>query len=143
MKKINIDKLNFLYLSKTIVIIGMLMTIFSLGLDIASVIPNKDYDSHFGLWIYSYIVALASLLFYIIDGIFCIIRAFYKLDMVFNVILGAVIFIGIPMIIFIGGRPIICIIWNIYYFAMLVLEIISIIRAIRHRKTLPETPLST
>ena len=134
MKKIHIDTLDFLYLTKTIAFIGMLMTVFSLGLAIASVIPNNDHDTQFGLWVYSVIVAFVSLFFYIIDGIFCIIRAFYKLDVIFNIILGVMIFISIPMVIYIGGRPLICVIWNVYYFVMLVLEMISIFQAIKRYK---------
>ena len=134
MKKPRIDTLDVLYLTKAIAFIGMLMTVFSLGLAIASVIPNNDHDTQFGLWVYSVIVAFVSLFFYIIDGIFCIIRAFYKLDVIFNIILGVMIFISIPMVIYIGGRPLICVIWNVYYFVMLVLEMISIFQAIKRYK---------
>ena len=133
MKKFNIDSLALLYLTKVIAFIGMLLTVVSLGLAITSVIPNTD-DSQFVLWVYSVIAALISLFFYAIDGIFCIIRAFYKLDVIFNVILGVMIFISIPMAIYIGGTPLLCVIWNVYYFIMLVLEIISIFRAIKHYK---------
>ena len=44
MKRINIDKLETLYLSKPIVIIGMLLTVFSLYLAVLSILPDKNYD---------------------------------------------------------------------------------------------------
>ena len=143
MKRINIDKLEALYLSKPIVIIGMLLTVFSLYLAVLSILPDKNYDPvnddvsrQFEFWVYSYMTAIPSLLLYIIDGVFCIIRVFFKLDSTFNLVLGVLIFAMIPMIIFIGSWYPGSIIWNVYYFAVFVLEIISIIRTIKQRKTL-------
>ncbi len=150
MKKTNINNLDFTYSTKAIAFFGMLISIFSFILAIRSILPDKSYDPinddmgrQFEFWIYSYLAALPCLLFYLIDAIFCIARAFYKLDALFNLILGILIFGMIPMMLLVGSWYPGSIIWNVYHFMVFALEIISIIRAIRHRKTLPETPLST
>ena len=141
-KKTHIDMLDTLYLTKAIVFLGMIITVLSLTLAIASIFPEKvpldpiddDVSRPFELWVYSYIAAFISLFFYLIDGIFCIIRAFYKLDTVFNLILGFLIFGSIPMIIFVGSWYPGSIIWNIYYFALFVLEIVSMWQKVKHIK---------
>ncbi len=142
MKEINIDNLNNLYITKTIAAIGMLISVLSLLLAVASILPlspdqvNAETFNQFELWIYSYMVAIPSILFYLIDGIFCFVRTFYKLDKIFNIILGIFILCMVPMVLFVGSWYPGSIIWNIYYFLVFTLEIISIIRAIKQRKNL-------
>lgn len=129
-------------LTKYPAIIAMIISLVSFGLMIASLIALLtespiDYADHahgrsFVFWLFGMIVALFSLIFYFIDAILSAIKVFMKIHPVFNAILSIMLIGAIPMAIFVGGGLGINIyIWNAYYLAIFILEIISIIKHIK------------
>ena len=73
------------------------------------------------------IVAYFSLIFYFADAVFSIIKVVLKIHPVFNAVLSIMLIGAIPMAIFVGGGLGVSIyIWNAYYLAIFILEIISI-----------------
>ena len=125
--------------SKSAAIFAMIISLISFGLMIASLIVsfNETPDEmgvskSFALWVYGMIVAYFSLIFYFADAVFSIIKAVLKIHPVFNTILSIMLIGAIPMAIFVGGGLGINIyIWNAYYLAIFILEIISIAKHIK------------
>ena len=125
--------------SKSAAIFAMIISLISFGLMIASLIvsfnetPDEmDVSKSFALWVYGMIVAYFSLIFYFADAVFSIIKAVLKIHPVFNTILAIMLIGAIPMAIFVGGGLGINIyIWNAYYLAIFILEIISIAKHIK------------
>ena len=125
--------------SKSAAIFAMIISLISFGLMIASLIVSfnetpveMDVSTSFALWVYGMIVAYFSLIFYFADAVFSIIKAVLKIHPVFNTILAIMLIGAIPMAIFVGGGLGINIyIWNAYYLAIFILEIISIAKHIK------------
>ena len=125
--------------SKSAAIFAMIISLISFGLMIASLIVSfnetpveMDVSKSFALWVYGMIVAYFSLIFYFADAVFSIIKAVLKIHPVFNTILAIMLIGAIPMAIFVGGGLGINIyIWNAYYLAIFILEIISIAKHIK------------
>lgn len=68
MKKIHIDTYNTLYVTKAIAFLGVLLSLLSLGLAIASIIPQEvptdiddDVSQSFAFWVYSYMAAFPGI----------------------------------------------------------------------------------
>ena len=126
-------------LTKYPAIIAMIISIFSFGLMIGSLVaiftepPVDDSVSRsFVFWMFGIIVAMFSLIFYFIDAILSVIKVFMKIHPIFNAILSVMLIGAIPMMIFVGGGLGINIyIWNAYYLAILILEIISIVKHLK------------
>lgn len=86
----------------------------------------------FAFWVFGMIVAYFSLIFYFIDAILSATKVFMKIHPIFNAILSILLFGAIPMGIFIGGGLGVNIyIWNAYYLAIFILEIVSIAKHIK------------
>ena len=120
--------------SKSSAIFAMLISLISFGLMIASLIVSfneppieEDVSRSFALWVFGMIVAYFSLIFYFADAVFSIIKVILKIHPVFNAVLSIMLIGAIPMAIFVGGGLGVSIyIWNAYYLAIFILEIISI-----------------
>ena len=127
------------FTTKIHAIIGMAISVVSFGLLITSLIlgliesPTEfGLSNSFSFWVLSVIVAMISLLFYIIDALLSIVKAFKKVDPIFNSLLSILLFGAVPMVIFVGGGTGINIyIWNAYYLTIFVLEIVSLIKHIK------------
>ena len=129
-------------LTKYPAIIAMIISLASFGLMIASFVTlltesSVAYAEHahsrsFVFWMFGVIVALFSLIFYFVDAILSAIKVFMKIHPVFNAILSIILIGAIPMALFVGGGLGINIyIWNAYYLAIFVLEIVSIVKHVR------------
>ena len=81
----------------------------------------------FAFWIYSVIFALISMVFYFIDALRAIARAFKKINPAFNLIIALLFVCAIPLLVFVGAGSGV-IIWNAYYVLIFVLEIVSTIK---------------
>ena len=95
----------------------------------------------FAFWVLGMIAAYGSLIFYFIDAIFSIIKIFMKIHPIFNAILSIMLLGAIPMGLFVGGGLGISIyIWNAYYLAIFILEIVSIVKHIKMKSSGDVTP---
>jgi len=120
-------------------IIAMVISLVSFSLMIASLVallteaPVDGGVSHsFAFWVYGIIVAYFSLIFYFVDAILSIIKIFHKIHPIFNSVLAVLLIGAIPMALFVGGGLGINIyIWNAYYLAIFVLEIVSIVKHVK------------
>ena len=125
--------------TKSAAIFAMLISLISFCLTIAAFVISANetpvvggVSRSFAFWIFGVIFAYVSLIFYFIDAIFSIIKVFLKIHPVFNAILSIMLLGAIPMVIFVGGGLGIKIyIWNAYYLAIFVLEIVSIVKHIK------------
>ena len=119
--------------------IAMLIAVFSLGLLIAAFIvsinevePEMGVSKSFAFWVFAVITSMLSLIFYFIDAVFSIIKAFMKIHPIFNIVLALLLIGATPMMLFVGGKLGINIyIYFSYYLSIFVLEIISIIKHIK------------
>ena len=124
---------------KTHAIIAMVISLISFSLMIASLValliePTGDegVSSSFAFWVYGMIVAYFSLIFYFVDAVLSIIKIFRKIHPVFNSVLALMLVGAIPMSIFVGGGLGINVyIWNAYYVAIFILEIVSIVKHVK------------
>ncbi len=122
--------------SKIPAMIAMTVSTVSLGLMIAALvaflIDNPDYTGKsdgFGLWILGVIVAYFSMVFYCIDALICLVKAYMNIDRKANILLSIMLIVAIPMMILVGGKfGIEIFIWNAYYLAILIVEIKLLIR---------------
>ena len=120
-------------------IIAMLIALFSLGLLITAFIvsinevePESGVSKSFAFWVFAVITSMLSLIFYFIDAVFSIIKAFMKIHPIFNIVLALLLIGAIPMMLFVGGKLGINIyIYFSYYLAIFVLEIVSIVKHIK------------
>ena len=126
------------YMNKTHGIVAAIISVISFGLLIAAIFSLiKQPESvqlmqpSFAFWIYSMIFAYISLVFYLIDALGSIVRAFKKIHTAFNAILTIVIFTAIPVALHFGGGANTAI-WYAYYVFLFTMEIISIIK---HQKS--------
>ena len=119
--------------------IAMAISLISFGLMIASLValltehPVDDGVSRsFALWVWGMIVAYFSLIFYFVDAVLSIIKIFLKIHPIFNAVLSVMLIGAIPMALFVGGGLGINIyIWNAYYLAIFILEIVSIVKHVK------------
>ena len=89
-------------------------------------------SSSFALWLLGMIVAYFSLIFYFVDAVLSVIKIFLKIHPAFNAVLAIMLIGAIPMALFVGGGLGINIyIWNAYYLAIFVLEIVSIVKHVK------------
>lgn len=125
--------------TKVSAIIAMIISLVSFVLMISSFVAliteppleQGDISKSFAFWLWGMIVAYFSLIFYFIDAVLSIIKVFMRIHPVFNAILATVLIISVPVGILIGGGPGSVYIWNAYYLAMFILEIISIAKHIK------------
>ena len=120
-------------------IIAMVISLVSFSLMIASLVVmltetpvDEGVSRSFAFWMYGIIVAYFSLIFYFVDAILSIIKIFHKIHPIFNSVLAIMLIGAIPMALFVGGGLGINIyIWNAYYLAIFVLEIVSIVKHVK------------
>ena len=120
-------------------IVAMIISLISFGLMIASLVAlineppvEKGVSRSFAFWVFGMIVAYISLFFYFIDAVLSAIKVFMKIHPVFNAILSIMLLGAIPMGLFVGGGlGINILIWNAYYLAIFILEIISIVKHVK------------
>ena len=126
--------------TKGAAIFAIIISLISFGLMICSFIalitePAREQGGvsrSFAFWVFGMIVAYFSLIFYFIDAILSAIKVFMKIHPIFNAILSILLFGAITMGIFIGGGLGVNIyIWNAYYLAIFILEIVSIAKHIK------------
>lgn len=126
--------------SKSSAIFAMIISLVSFGLMISSFValitepPLEEggISKSFALWVWGMIIAYVSLIFYFADAVFSIIKVVLKIHPVFNAVLSIMLIGAIPMAVFIGGGLGISIyIWNAYYLAIFILEIVSIVKHIK------------
>ncbi len=122
--------------------IGMAISLISFGLIIASLAASltvppveQGYHPAFAFWIFGGIVALISLIFYSIDAVLSIKKVFLKIHPAFNTVLSVALIGAIPMLLFVDAAAGITVyIWNAYYLAVFILEIVSIVKHIKMNK---------
>ena len=124
--------------SKTHGIIAVIISAISLGLMIWGLfidIPVEQGVSRgFACWIFSVIVAFFSVLFYVIDGVVCLVKVLTKIDPIFNLI-SALLYIGsVPMALFVGAALNSTVIWYVYYLGIFVLEIVDIAKHMKFQR---------
>lgn len=116
-------------------ICAILFSIASFGMLVAAAVyliksnPSEEVmmPPSFAFWIYSVIFALISMVFYFIDALRAIARAFKKINPAFNLIISLLFVCAIPLLVFVGAGSGV-IIWNAYYILIFVLEIVSTIK---------------
>ena len=125
--------------SKIPAMIAMLIAVFSLALltvafivSINEVEPEMGVSRSFAFWVYAVIMSMISLIFYLVDAVFSVIKAMKGIHPLFNAILAVVLIGAIPMAIYVGGGLGIKIyIFFSYYLATLVLEIVSVVKHVK------------
>lgn len=117
-------------------IIAVALSLWSFALVISGLVVSIGYEwsgdgvgQPFRLWICSILVAMLSMVFYTIDAILCIKVAIQNEKRLFHVLLAILLLGGIPMVVFVGGYAGLLpgVLWNMYYLAMAVLEVWSIL----------------
>ena len=126
--------------TKVSAIIAMVISLISFFLIIAAFVISANephveqgvVSKSFALWVFGMIVAYFSLIFYFIDAILSAIKVFMKIHPIFNAVLSIMLIGAIPMGILVGGGLGISIyIWNAYYLAIFILEIVSIVKHVK------------
>ncbi len=124
-------------------VISILLALTSIVFELVGVCFDIDviheWLSPFALWAYSVFIALGSLIFHVLYAVLSVIDIYLKNNPVLGLITILMIFGAIPMVIFVGGGPgIYSFIWNLYYVAMIALEILSIERGSKKRASTAE-----
>ena len=125
--------------SKIPAMIAMLIAIFSLGLLITAFIvsinevePESGVSKSFAFWVYAVLTSILSLIFYFVDAVISVVKAFLRIHPMFNIALALLLVGAIPMMLFVGAKLGINIyIYFSYYLTIFVLEIVSIIKHIK------------
>ena len=119
--------------------IAMLIAILSLGLLITAFIvsinevePEMGVSRSFAFWVFAVITSMLSLIFYFIDAVISVVKAFLRIHPIFNIVLALLLVGAIPMMLFVGAELGINIyIYFSYYLTIFVLEIVSIVKHIK------------
>ena len=110
------------YMNKLPSSIGLLIHIVYYILSILSLFYTgiKSFD----YWLHAIVLAIPITILYLFESI----KAFKNNKNIFNTVKLIVIIISVPLFIFVGGTDatICSIIWNIYFFIIFVIEIISL-----------------
>ena len=125
--------------SKIPAMIAMLIALFSLGLLITAFIvsvnevePESGVSKSFAFWVYAVLTSILSLIFYFVDAVISVAKAFLRIHPIFNIVLALLLVGAIPMMLFVGAKLGINIyIYFSYYLAIFVLEIVSIVKHIK------------
>ena len=125
--------------SKIPAMIGMLIAVISFGLLAAAFVvsvheaePEMGVSRSFALWVFAVITSMLSLIFYLVDALLSIIKAFDRVFPLFNGVLAFLLIGAVPMAIFVGGGLGVNIyIYFSYYLLIFLLEIVSIVKYIK------------
>ena len=134
--------------TKVSAIIAMIISLTSFCLIITAFVISANeppvemgVSRSFAFWVFGMIAAYGSLIFYFVDAIFSIIKIFMKIHPIFNAILSIMLLGAIPMGLLVGsGLGISIYIWNAYYLAIFILEIVSIVKHIKMKSSGDVTP---
>ena len=121
--------------------IAMAISLVSFSLMIASLVVMLtetpvygEVSRSFPFWVFGMIVAYFSLIFYFVDAVLSVIKIFLKIHPIFNSVLAVMLIGAIPIALFVGGGLGINVyIWNTYYLAIFILEIVSIVKHVKLR----------
>lgn len=89
---------------------------------------NTSFSS-LGLWICSYIFSLIAVAFYVVDAVFCVVRAVKKIDPLFHILLAVLLVGTTPMVLLVGGYGLFDIknlIWALYHLACFGMEAVAL-----------------
>ena len=126
--------------SKIPAMIAMLIAIFSLELLITAFIVSineveteSGVSKSFAFWAYAVITSILSLIYYFVDAVISVVKAFLRIHPIFNIVLALFLVGAIPMMLFVGAKLGIINIYIdfSYYLTIFVLEIVSIIKHIK------------
>ena len=124
-----INKPNHKMKKVAIVLTSISLLLMLIGLLCGAFISYDEYEGGVGapmaFWIYSGIVALVSTVFYVVDGILSLSKAFSKISPLFNLILAPIFFGVVPAVYFGIASAEHSVIGYIYYIVAFVLEIIA------------------
>ncbi len=97
--------------------------------------PNEDgWGAGFGGFVAFYVLAICSMIFYLVDAVLCIVRACRRYRIAFNILLAIWIVFCIPMVIFGASLGAGSICFTVYYIALFVLETASLVLLMRDRR---------
>ena len=108
-----------------------------------SMVPNlfddgsSIYDPELTAWgsgLFALVVSALSMIFYMVDAVLSAIKAFLKIHPIFNAVLAATILICTVFAVLIISNVLVTavnLVWYVCYFAIFILEIVSIVRHIR------------
>lgn len=124
-------------------LLGILIAIVSFCLLICMLVlakaipPNGEgFHPSFVSWIFSVIFALISLPFFITDAVLSILKAVSKIHLPFNIALATILLVSPFILVFFGANAQHgFIVWNIYYFIMIVMEFVSLALSIKLLKS--------
>ena len=131
------------YINKTNGVIAVLISLVSLGFLVATIafgfkeLPddNMGMPPSFAFWVYSMIFSLISMVFYVLDALHSFeLATIKKIFPAFNIIFALIVFLGIPVAIFIGGG-VYTAVWYVYYAVIILLEIVSIVKHIKMKRS--------
>lgn len=94
-------------------------------------VPEVGMGRSFALWIYSFIAAAFSLLFYLLDALVAH-GGFTRREKLVNRALILLSLGSVPMLVYVGAQPGLgALVWNLYYLAMFGLEVASVMMFVR------------
>ena len=120
-----------------LIIGGISLSFFSLSFILAlfpyEYEPGQGNAPSFSFWIMAAILSYLSLVPFAVDAILCVIRAFMRYHVKFNVFLALILLGGIPMGLTVGaiGDTFCIISWFLYFTIICVLEVISIVQIVK------------
>lgn len=94
---------------------------------------NTSFSS-LGLWICSYIFSLIAVAFYVVDTVFCVVRAVKKIEPLFHILLAVLLAGAVPMLLLVGSCGLFDIenlIWALYHLACFGMEAVALGLAVR------------
>lgn len=118
--------------------VSFILVLIALVVSLFETPPETGNSYSFGLWVFSLMTAIVSIVFYLIDAILMIDDLFHTPTRPLTIAITAMAAGSIPMFVFVGGcLGINILIWNLYYAGMFVLQVFSI-RKILHKNPSPK-----
>ncbi|MBR6808474.1 MAG: hypothetical protein IKM46_08885, partial [Clostridia bacterium] len=106
--------------------VSFVLVLIALVVSILETPPETGNSYSFGLWVFSLMAAIVSIVFYLIDAILMIDDLYHTPTRLLAIAVIAMAVGSIPMFVFVGASLGINIrIWNLYYAGMFVLQIFS------------------
>ena len=121
--------------TKAVAIFGMLFSLLCAGSLVKGAVytlANSDLGTEaWGAGIFAILASCFSMIAYGIDGVFCAIKAFKKIQLRLNAVLAVMIAVGFAFALVILLTPLRTakiVVWYVFYFSIFVLEIVSLVR---------------
>ena len=125
-------------ISKVNGIIAVILSAISIGLMIWGLLIDTPVEqgvsAGFACWVFSIIIALISVVAYIVDGVFCLIKVFRKIRPGFNLLSALLYIASAPMVFFVGAALNYTLLFYVYYLGIFVLQIVDIVKHIKMQK---------